>query len=165
MARKTVVQVVDDVDGTTAETTIRFTWSGVAYEIDLSAKNARAFEAAVEPYLKAATRVTTGRRRSTRKATPQRPTLDFAAIRAWALDNGHKIADRGRVPTLIIDAYHAAQHVVDDRATATPARQTPANKTVRKSAAARKAASRTATKHNASAKKAAPRKAAAKTSK
>jgi hypothetical protein len=39
---KTIVQLVDDLDGTTAEdiTTVTFGIDGVAYEIDLAANNA-----------------------------------------------------------------------------------------------------------------------------
>jgi hypothetical protein len=34
---------------------------------------------------------------------------DTAAIRAWALANGHKVADRGRIPAAVVEAYETAQ--------------------------------------------------------
>jgi hypothetical protein len=154
MAKETIVRLIDDVDGTTAETTVQFTWSGVAYEIDVSSKNARAFEAAVEPYVKAATRITAGRKQLAKKATPHLPKLDLAAIREWAVANGHKVASRGRIPAIVIDAYHAAQRPLADRAAPAPARKAPARKATAKKTAAKKAAPR----------KTAPRKAAAKKS-
>ena len=30
-----------------------------------------------------------------------------AAIRQWARNNGHQIGDKGRIPTHIVEAYHA----------------------------------------------------------
>ncbi|WP_211299783.1 Lsr2 dimerization domain-containing protein [Amycolatopsis lexingtonensis] len=29
-------------------------------------------------------------------------------MRAWARDNGHEVADRGRIPTSIVEAYKAS---------------------------------------------------------
>lgn len=159
MAKETIVRLIDDVDGTTAETTVQFTWSGVGYSIDLSSKNVRAFQAAVEPWVKAATRITASRKQAAKKATPHLPKLDLAGIRGWAVANGHKVADRGRIPTVVIDAYHAAQHTLVDRAAATSERKPPAKKASAKKAPAKKSPAKIA-----AAKKVAPRKAAATTS-
>ncbi|WP_443083140.1 Lsr2 family DNA-binding protein [Variovorax sp. PBS-H4] len=31
----------------------------------------------------------------------------MAQIRAWAVENGHEVADRGRPPQVVLDAYYA----------------------------------------------------------
>lgn len=163
MAKKTVVHVVDDIDGTAAQVTVRFSWDGHAYEIDLSAKNARAFQSAVDPYVKAATRVAS--RRPAKKTLAQLPTVDLAAVREWAVSNGHNVANRGRVPSIVVDAYHAAQRALDDRTTAPHASAAPATNPTPQPRASRKVATKSAAKRKTAAKKAAPRKTGARTAK
>ena len=59
MAKKTVVSeiLIDDLDGGDADRTVRFSWDGVAYELELSKKNAQAFDKTMKPYVAAARRV------------------------------------------------------------------------------------------------------------
>ena len=106
MAKKTFVELIDDIDGSKADTTVRFSWQGVAYEIDLSKKNAKAFEAAMEPYLAKATRVAAGR---AGRRPSSRGKSDLSAVRAWAAANGHELATRGRIPATILEAYQSAE--------------------------------------------------------
>ena len=40
MAKQTITQLIDDIDGSEAEETITFGIDGASYEIDLNAKNA-----------------------------------------------------------------------------------------------------------------------------
>lgn len=48
-----------------------------------------------------------GRRPSTGgSATPGRK--DTGAIRTWARENGHEVFERGRIPSLVVEAYNAA---------------------------------------------------------
>ena len=54
MATKTVVSVVDDIDGSESAETVTFTYEGVTYEIDLARKNRDALDAALSPYIEAA---------------------------------------------------------------------------------------------------------------
>lgn len=146
MAKATIVLLSDDLDGSEASTTVRFGWDGVAYEIDLSAANAAAFAAAVEPYVAAARRVS-ARGGSVRR----RATRDVAAIRDWAARNGHQLAERGRIPSGVVAAFEQAQR---GAASAPAKKAAPAKKTVAKKAApAKKAAAK-----KAPAKKAAPAK-------
>lgn len=154
MAKETIVRLRDDIDGSLATKAIQFSWDGTAYEIDLNAKNARAFERVIAPYVKAAHRIpSTPVRRSDRKgSTRSSPKLDLAAIRAWAVENGHKVADRGRVPNAVIEAFHAAQQLAD----AVTVEQQPKKRVARKKAAAKAASRRAVAKHSA-AKKAAAR--------
>jgi hypothetical protein len=110
MAKKVTVSFVDDLDGKTAAAeAVAFTLDGVAYEIDLSTKNAKKLRAALEPWIEAGRRVG-GRRRSSivgasRTATEPR---ESAAIRVWARNHGYQVARRGRIPADVVDAFRAA---------------------------------------------------------
>jgi hypothetical protein len=139
MAKKTIVQLIDDIDGSKADTTVRFAWRGTSYEIDLSNKNARAFDAAIDPYLKVATRATSAGRSSARRSSTSRS--DLSDIRAWATKNGHSVATRGRIPSTVIDAYRSARSATPAKA---PAKKVAARKVTARRAPARKAASRRA---------------------
>lgn len=99
--------MTDDLDGSKAERTISFAIDGASYEIDLSRKNANAFEKLVAPYVGAARKIKTarGRRAST---TSTRSRRNRAEIRQWAQRQGYEVGDRGRIPTNVIDAYNTA---------------------------------------------------------
>jgi hypothetical protein len=109
MAKKTVVTeiLVDDMDGSAGDRTITFTWDGTAYEIELSRKNATAFEKMMKPYLDVARRVRSSTR-GRRAVGARGGKRDLAAIRAWAEENGFDVSARGRVAGAVIDAYDAA---------------------------------------------------------
>lgn len=122
MATKTIQVLTDDLDGSGAADTIHFSYRGAAYVIDLSAKNADAFDEAIEPYLSAARRE--GRRRTpaARKATTRQATTrqaetpspngassrDLAAIRMWAQKHGHTVAAKGRIASHVVEAFDKA---------------------------------------------------------
>lgn len=104
MAKTIVTQYTDDIDGSKAQGTVRFTYNGVAYEIDLSAKNAKAFEKALDPYISVARKVRAGK--ATRRARDVRSAnRNLAEVRAWAQENGYTVADRGRIPSAVIEAF------------------------------------------------------------
>ncbi|HEX7355240.1 MAG TPA: Lsr2 family protein [Mycobacteriales bacterium] len=107
MARKqeVIVHLVDDVDGVQAAETVAFALDGVAYEIDLSAKNAKALRADISKWTahaRKARKTGGGRRRGA-----ARPTGEAAAIRAWAHENGIEVPARGRIPAAVVEQYHA----------------------------------------------------------
>ncbi|HEX3258958.1 MAG TPA: Lsr2 family protein [Pseudonocardia sp.] len=108
MARQTTVTLVDDLDGSEAEEQVEFSVDGRAYEIDLSTVNASRLRDALAPYISAGRR--TGARRRAAVAPP-RATSDRAqnqAIREWAIAQGMKVSERGRIPTNVLTAYHSA---------------------------------------------------------
>lgn len=118
MVEKVRVELEDDLDGSAAEETIRFSYRGNDYAVDLSAKNAAAFDRAIDKFIAAARPARTGGRRpassgraSSRSARAPRATgrEDLAAIRAWAAANGYQVSRRGRIPAQILDAYNAAR--------------------------------------------------------
>ncbi len=112
MAKKVTVTLVDDFDGEgAADETVEFAVDGVTYEIDLSAKNAKALRADIQKWVQAGRRV--GGRRRGRPGSPGRGRAAIdreqsAAIREWARRNGHNVSTRGRIPAEVIDAFHAA---------------------------------------------------------
>jgi hypothetical protein len=110
MAKQTVVTelLVDDLDGSTADRTINFTWDGTSYEIELSKRNAQAFERAIKPYVDAARKARGGRGR--RAVGGRGGKRDLAAIREWAAQNGFDVSARGRIASSVIDAYEAANN-------------------------------------------------------
>ncbi|MEO6885004.1 MAG: Lsr2 family protein [Jatrophihabitantaceae bacterium] len=154
MAKETIVQLRDDIDGGLAVRTIQFVWNASTYEIDLNSKNAKAFEQALAPYVASARRLTTARRASVKRPAAAAAKHDLAAIRAWAAKNGHEIAARGRISSAVIDAFHAAESAVANAVTteAKPAKKA-APRTAAKKAPARKAAARKATARKSTARK------------
>jgi hypothetical protein len=106
MARKTVIIVEDDVDGSTAEETLQFSIDGQAYEIDLSGSNAQKLRQAVEPYRAASRRI--GGRRSRASVSISNAPIDTTAVRAWAASNGVQVNARGRISADVVEKYRAA---------------------------------------------------------
>ncbi|MCM6772021.1 Lsr2 family protein [Nocardia sp. CDC159] len=108
MARKVVVELVDDFDGKSpAEETVSFALDGVEYEIDLSLLNAGRLRAVFEPYTEHGRKLGRG----PRPAAPARPIAareQTAAIRAWARKNGYDVSDRGRIQADVMAAYAKA---------------------------------------------------------
>jgi hypothetical protein len=108
VAKQTTVTLVDDLDGTEADEQVEFAVDGKVYEIDLSSANSARLREALAPFISAARRAG-GRRRSGASVAPARPSSDREqnqAIREWAVDQGMKISERGRIPSNVLEAYH-----------------------------------------------------------
>jgi hypothetical protein len=115
MAQKVLVQLVDDLDGTSSSdiSTVTFGLDGVTYEIDLNEDNASNLRNHLAEFIAAARR-TGGRVKrggSPASGTPGsgRNREQTQAIREWAKKNGHDVSDRGRIPAAVIEAFEAAQ--------------------------------------------------------
>ncbi len=113
MAQKVLVQLVDDLDGTSSNdiATVTFGLDGVTYEIDLNENNASNLRDHLAEFIASARR-TGGRVK--RGGTPTaggsgRNREQTQAIREWAKKNGHDVSDRGRIPAAVIDAFETAQ--------------------------------------------------------
>lgn len=109
MAQKTIVQLIDDLDGGAAAETVSFSLDGTGYEIDLSEKNAAKLRDVMAGYVahaRRASRTSAPARRGGRPARTDREQT--AAIREWARKNGHRIGDKGRIPSHILEAYHSS---------------------------------------------------------
>lgn len=125
MAKQTITMLTDDLEGGAADETITFGFEGSLYEIDLSAKNAQTLRDFMERYTASGTRKGrlsptgtyipggSGLGQGTRKHGSGVDHPAFAAnkelnqkIRAWATRNSYQLAERGRIPQHIVDAYH-----------------------------------------------------------
>ena len=107
MAQRVQTLFVDDLDGSAAETTVRFGVDGTDYEIDLNAAHAKALSDALEKYIEAGRRVSGSARRGRgRRATAG--ATNSAEVRAWARNEGIKVSDRGRIPASVIASFKEA---------------------------------------------------------
>src|SRR5215218_2530631 len=110
MAQKSVVILVDDLNGEPADTTVSFGLDSRDYELDLTEANARELRNALARYIPAA-RKTSGRRRTSAAVRkPAKPFTGFdpAAVRAWAAGNGYTVSARGRIRAEVLEAFRAA---------------------------------------------------------
>jgi hypothetical protein len=115
MARKLEVQLLDDIDGSKADETLKFGLDGTLYEVDLNAKHADQLRKSLATYVLKGRRVgrggiTAGRGRGQRPAVAAPARSDREqnqAIREWAKSKGLEVSDRGRIPASIVEQYQA----------------------------------------------------------
>src|SRR5690625_3165214 len=115
MAKKTITQLVDDIDGTVLDDgtgeTIEFGLGRKTYSIDLTKDNADSLRLALKPYLDHAT--PNGKvRRSTRTGQTGgsgRSPAELKNIREWARDQGYTVAPRGRISADVLRAWDQAK--------------------------------------------------------
>lgn len=109
MAQKVKIILVDDLDGGTAEETVRFGLDGAQYEVDLSTEHAKKLRSVLKPYVDVARKGSNRGAKGGRGAAVRNTSNETAQIRQWARDNGHKVSDRGRIHADIVAAYHKAK--------------------------------------------------------
>jgi len=141
MAQQVRVEMVDDLDGGVASQMVPFSLDGVGYEIDLSNANADELRDALARYVSASRRVG-GRKirlaagQSAGTSAPAGASASTAtaadrersrAIRAWAVENGFTVSERGRISAEIVAAYHEhdGQPIVAEK---TPRKRSPRKK-------------------------------------
>lgn len=114
MAQKVLVQLVDDLDGTAGEDieTVQFGLDGVTYEIDLGQKNAAQLRDVLTDFVANARRIGGRAKRGgavtgvgTKSSAAGHTKEQSKAIREWAKANGHELADRGRIPASVVEAF------------------------------------------------------------
>ena len=124
MAKKRVFIVTDDISGEVIPQgegeTIRFSYRGKDYSIDLNAENARSFYESLEPYTSAASRVSRKQRsgrtdvvRSTAKSDNKMTQMSLSgeqakAVRDWCNNNGIPVSPLGRISAAAKQAFDAA---------------------------------------------------------
>lgn len=109
MAQRTILELVDDLDGGKADETVTFALDGVEFEIDLSADNAARLRDALAEFVGHARRV--GGRKQRGAATPKsngNGKPDTQAVREWARSQGEQVAERGRVPQALVMRFQEA---------------------------------------------------------
>lgn len=112
MAQRTILELVDDLDGGKADETVAFALDGVEYSIDLSDDNAARLRDALAEFVGHARRIGGRKQRggaapATQKAaTNGKP--DTQAVREWARSQGETVAERGRVPQALVVRFQEA---------------------------------------------------------
>ncbi|HEY0449459.1 Lsr2 family protein [Actinophytocola sp.] len=110
MAQKTILELVDDLDGEQADETVAFALDGVEFVIDLSADNAARLRDTLAEFVGHARR--TGGRKQRGKAvvvaTNGNGKPDTQAVREWARSQGETVAERGRVPQALVIRFQEA---------------------------------------------------------
>ena len=117
MAQNVTITTVDDLDRANGVETpdakpIRFGLDGVGYEIDLAADNEGKLRSALADYIAKARKATGAKGKSVptdkaRVATPgsRYTRAQLAEIRQWAINNGARCGDRGRLPADVVTAW------------------------------------------------------------
>ena len=111
MARKLEVKLLDDIDGSEADETLKFGLDGMQYEIDVNAKHADELRASLASFVLGARRVGRGgvtvARRVRPSGTNHSDRAQNQAIREWAKARKIELSDRGRIPRHIVEQYEA----------------------------------------------------------
>lgn len=111
MARKTLVELVDDLTGEAADESVRFGLDGIEYTIDLTKGNAAELRTRLEVFVESAQRVKATK--GTRTIGEKRKSQGLGreqnqAIREWARANGEKVNERGRIPSELLTRFQEA---------------------------------------------------------
>ena len=107
MAQKFESFLIDDLDGGKADETVRFSFDGRSYEIDLSAANAERLRTSLQPFVAAARKARPADRRGAGGRTTGSRSRS-TEIRAWARTQGINLSERGRIPISVVQLYDAA---------------------------------------------------------
>jgi hypothetical protein len=108
MAQKMHTLFIDDLDGSEAQSTVRFGLNGTDYEIDLNSAHAQEFKTAVQEYVAAGRKVAGSPRRAGRAARRDSTGPSPSAVREWAKSQGVEVRDRGRVPNELVIRFQEA---------------------------------------------------------
>jgi hypothetical protein len=111
VATKVETVFIDDLDGSKADTTIRFALDGSEYEIDLNAAHADELRTATKQYTEAGRKISTSARRPARSGAVHTPASSGPAsseVRDWARDQGYEVKERGRIPAELVVKFQAA---------------------------------------------------------
>lgn len=136
MVTKVRYDLVDDLDGSEAATTVTFGWGGIMFEVDLNEAHAAEMQEQFQRYLNVARRARSqtvklpSKPRGTRKGETLTTRLGHRTsdVRAWAKQQDLGIPDRGRVADWAVQAYHDAMNPPEPP----PAKKVPAKKVARK---------------------------------
>jgi hypothetical protein len=109
MAQKVQTLLIDDLDGSQAEGTVRFALDGAYYEIDLNAAHTEELRTVLARYAQVARKANGTSRRPTRSTGKAAANgLSTTEIRDWAKTNGIEVKERGRVPADLVAKFRSA---------------------------------------------------------
>lgn len=103
MATRTIVSLVDDIDGSVAQQTVHLGLDGEHFEVDVNTAHAAQLRDDLRIWVEAA-RPTRQRGRTTAARTATSGT-SAAAIRQWAHQHGTSCPARGRIPNAVREAF------------------------------------------------------------
>lgn len=106
MAQQVVVKLIDDLDGSEADTTVRFGLENVSYEIDLTNDHAQELRESLKKFVDAARKTGKSRRIQPTPLPQSGPTPK--EVRAWAQENNVPVNPRGRISSDVVEKYLAA---------------------------------------------------------
>lgn len=111
MATRTIVSLIDDLDGTQIGQgdgeTVHFALDGAVYEIDLTSANAARLRSAFDQYVNKGRRVGGRRSAASSRGPAATDRAQVQAARAWLKDRGHAVSDKGRIKGELMDLYLA----------------------------------------------------------
>jgi hypothetical protein len=108
MAQRVQTLFLDDLDGSEAESTVRFALDGSEYEIDLNAGHAEELRKVLAPYVRAARRSPGSRRPARTARRGNAAGVSNSEVRDWAKSQGIEVKDRGRIPAELVVKFKAA---------------------------------------------------------
>lgn len=107
MAKRVVVELVDDITGAPGAVTTQFRLDGVNYEIDLA--DDTELQEMLAPWIEKSRRVNGSGGAALRNNGNGQHRHDMHLIRQWARANGFTIPARGKISRATIAAYDAAR--------------------------------------------------------
>lgn len=113
MAKRTIIERIDDLDGSVIEEGSSHTFSldGEEWEIDLTPEHYDELREALRPYMSGGRLTSRPRVRGT-SSKAKRDTEQLTKIREWARDNGYEVSAKGRIPRAVEEAYNNAENGV-----------------------------------------------------
>ena len=106
--KRTIVELLDDFDGTSSATTVDFSFEGVQYEIELSDEHLEEMREYLAPYIDHARKVGSRHRPPAPKQRVAAKKVDNKAVRAWAVEQRIEVSRTGRIPASVVEQYEAA---------------------------------------------------------
>ncbi|MBV7294262.1 histone-like nucleoid-structuring protein Lsr2 [Corynebacterium sp. TAE3-ERU16] len=111
MARREITQYFDDLTKTPLSEeelhVVHFSLDGTDYSVDLNEEHANELRESLQRYIEVGRKRTGGSSRQRRRSSggSRNRTKE---IRQWARENGYEVADRGKIPDNIVEAFNAA---------------------------------------------------------
>lgn len=97
MAKHQTITYSDDFGGQGEAQPVRFSFDGQLYEVDLNKQHTNSFTKQMKKYIEAARPLGNGD-----------TSVDYAAVRAWARQQGIVVPDRGLIAGEVIKQYTLA---------------------------------------------------------
>ncbi|HEV2639182.1 MAG TPA: Lsr2 family protein [Actinocrinis sp.] len=114
MAQHVQTVLVDDIDGSEAQETVKFSLDGTEFEIDLTEAHAAELRDALAKFVDAgrklgkSSQAVTAKRTGRKSAAPNNAP-DPAEVREWAKAQGIEVSNRGRVANELVLKFQSAK--------------------------------------------------------